>query len=118
VISVSENNKNTQNVADNWMLLTVTPSNSRTANKDYWREFASASLISEAEARTHLCSNCEYYNNTPEMKTEMLAIPMNKYDVGAGSRGFCTKLDFICHDLRVCLAWEPKDFVDTTEEMD
>jgi hypothetical protein len=118
VLSASEIAKNTQNAIDNWMLGPLVPSNSRTANKDYWKEFASATLISEKEARRRLCSNCEYYNNTPDMKAEMEAIPMNKYDVAAGSRGYCTKLDFICHDLRVCLAWEEKEFGDTTEEMD
>ena len=116
MISASENSKNTQNAIDNWMLGPLAPSNMPTANKDYWREFAAATLVSEKEARTHLCSNCEYYDNTPETKAEMLAIPMNKFDVGAGSRGYCTKLDFICHDLRVCMAWERKDFEDPTEE--
>jgi hypothetical protein len=119
VISASQNSKNTQNAIDNWMLGPLVPNNMPTANKDYWREIAAALLISEKEARCQLCSNCEYYDNTPETKSEMLAIPMNKYDVGAGSRGFCAKLDFICHDLRVCIAWERKDFEDPDEkEMD
>lgn len=117
MISASQNSKNTQNAIDNWMLGPLTPSNSLTANKDYWREFAAALLISEKEARRQLCSNCEYYDNTPEMKAEMEAIPMNKFDVAAGSRGYCTKLAFICHDLRVCMAWDRKDFDDPTEEM-
>jgi len=117
VISASQNSKNTKNAIDNWMLGPQIPSNMPSANKDYWREMAAALLVSEKEARRQLCSNCEYYDNTPEMKAEMEAIPMNKFDVAAGSRGYCAKLDFICHDLRTCMAWERKDFADS-EEMD
>jgi hypothetical protein len=30
--------------------------------------------------------------------------------VDAGFRGHCTKLDFVCHDLRSCQAWEEREF--------
>lgn len=110
MISAAENRKNTQNAIDNWMLGPTNPSIKPSANKDYWNEMAAAWLLTPAEARRQLCANCEYYNNTPEMKAEMEAIPLNDFDVGAGGRGYCTKLQFICHDLRSCLAWERKDF--------
>ena len=116
MISAAENKKNTQNAIDNWMLGPDAPSVKPGANKDYWNEMAAAWLLTPAEARRQLCSNCEYYNNTPEMKAEMEAIPLNAFDVGAGSRGYCTKLKFICHDLRSCLAWERKDFEEEDDE--
>jgi hypothetical protein len=117
MISAAENRKNTQNAIDNWMLGPDKPSNRPTDNRDYWREMAAAWLLSEKEARRQLCANCEYYDNTPETKAEMEAIPFNAFDAGAGFRGYCTKLKFICHDLRSCLAWEQKDF-EEDEEMD
>lgn len=110
MISVTKNRENTQNALDNWMLGPAVPGIKPSQNRDYWQEIAAAWLVSEAEARRRLCSNCEYYDNTPETKADMEAIPLNKSDTGAGSRGFCAKLDFICHDLRTCLAWERKDF--------
>lgn len=116
MISAAANKKNTANAIDNWMLGPKAPSIKPTANKDYWNEVAAAWLMAPTEARRRLCSNCEYYDNTPETKGEMEAIPLNEFDVGAGSRGYCTKLEFICHDLRVCLAWERKDFEDEEEE--
>jgi hypothetical protein len=40
----------------------------------------------------------------------MDAIPLNALDMDGGGRGYCTKFDFICHNLRSCQAWERKDF--------
>jgi hypothetical protein len=36
-------------------------------------------------------------------------IPMAAYDKGAGFRGHCEKLNFICNDMRVCQAWEDRE---------
>ena len=66
--------------------------------------------VDEAEARRRRCSNCEYYDNTPETQLKMERIPWNQWDVGAGFRGFCVKFEFCCHDLRCCQAWEEKEF--------
>lgn len=116
MISAAENTKNTKNAIDNWMLGPNVPGVAPSMNRDYWNEMAAAWLIDEKEARRRLCSNCEYYDNTPEKKAEMEAIPLNSFDKGAGSRGFCAKLHFICHDLRSCLAWERKDFEESSDE--
>ena len=116
MISAAENKKNTQNAIDNWMLGPKVPSIKPSQNKDYWNEMAAAWLLTPAEARRQLCSNCEYYDNTPETKAEMEAIPLNAFDDGAGSRGYCVKLKFICHDLCSCLAWERKDFEEEDDE--
>jgi hypothetical protein len=40
----------------------------------------------------------------------MERIPRNAWDTNAGFRGYCTKFDFICHDLRACQAWEEREF--------
>ena len=29
-----------------------------------------------------------------------------KFDKDGGGRGYCHKFEFICHNLRVCKAWE------------
>jgi hypothetical protein len=41
----------------------------------------------------------------------MDAIPLTSFDMDGGGRGYCTKFDFICHNLRTCMAWERKDFI-------
>lgn len=109
-ITAAENKKNTQTVIDDWMLGPEEPSNEPTANKTYWVKLAGAMQVDEKEARRRRCSNCEYYNNTPMMQAKMERIPRNEWDTDAGFRGYCTKFDFICHDLRSCQAWEKAPF--------
>ena len=104
--STSENKRNTLMVIQDWMLGPKLPSNERGANADYWRKIAKAWQVDEAEARRRRCSNCEYYDNSTAMQVKMERIPWNSFDVDAGFRGFCTKFDFCCHDLRSCQAWE------------
>lgn len=111
-ITSAENRSNTQMVIDDWMLGPERPSNERGANKPYWQALARAMQVEEGEARRRRCSNCEYYNNTPMMQAKMDSIPWNAWDVGAGFRGYCTKFDFVCHDMRSCQAWEEKEFED------
>jgi hypothetical protein len=108
--STSENKKNTLMVIQDWMLGPEQPSNERGANGEYWRGLAKAMQVDEAEVRRRRCSNCEYYDNTPDTQLKMERIPWNQWDVGAGFRGFCTKFSFVCHDLRSCQAWEEKEF--------
>jgi hypothetical protein len=43
------------------------------------------------------------------MQLKMERIPRNDWDTDAGFRGYCEKLEFICHDLRVCQAWEERE---------
>lgn len=107
--------KNTQNAIDNYGLGAVDP---EAANTQFWKEKARAFGVDVAEAKRYRCANCEYYNNTPEMFKSMEAIPLNKYDLydGQVQRGFCEKLDFICHTSRLCNAWERKDFIEPDNE--
>ena len=108
--SSEENTKNAKNVIDNWNLLPMNPSEEPTANKADWVKFAKIMGVTEEEARSMLCANCEYYNNSKDMMLQMNKIPFNDSDKNAGGRGYCHKFDFICHNLRTCQAWEPKEF--------
>jgi len=106
IVSTSENRKNRQVVIDEWKLgpekATVEPS----ANGPFWKGVAAAWDMSEKEARRRLCANCEYFQNDPMMQAKMESIPLDKFDMDGGGRGYCEKFDFICHNLRVCQAWE------------
>lgn len=110
IVSTKENIANRNNVKKNWSLgpekATVDPK----ANKDYWSKLGKIWSVPEEEARRRLCANCEYFNNTPEMQAKMEKIPLDSLDVDGGGRGYCTKFDFICHNLRTCQAWEKKSF--------
>ena len=106
IVSTSENRKNRQVVIDEWKLgpekATVEPS----ANGPFWKGVAAAWDMSEKEARRRLCANCEYFQNDPMMQAKMESIPLDKFDMDGGGRGYCEKFDFVCHNLRVCQAWE------------
>ena len=115
IVSGSINEINTQNAIENWNLGPEAASDEPGANPEYWAKMADVWSINEAEARRQLCANCEYFNNTPEMLKAMEDIPRNAFDTNAGGRGYCEKLEFICHNLRSCQAWERKDF-ETEEE--
>ena len=108
-ITTAENKKNTQTVIDDWMLGPKDPSNEPTANKVYWVALSKATQLDEKDARRRRCSNCEYYDNSVMMQAKMDKIPRNEWDTDAGFRGYCHNFDFICHDMRVCQAWEEKE---------
>jgi len=78
-------------------------------NKPFWSKAALIWDMDEADARRRLCANCEYFVDTPKMLKALEKIPFNKFDETGGGRGFCKKFDFICHNLRVCQAWESND---------
>jgi hypothetical protein len=113
--SAKEIASNTKNAIDNYSLGAVNPD---LPNTEYWAKMAKMFRITPAEVKRQRCANCEYYDNTPEMFEAMEAIPLNKFDLydGQVQRGYCHKLDFICHTSRLCSAWEKKDFEDPTEE--
>ncbi len=101
---------NTEHTIKYWNLGPKVPSEKPDSNKEYWQKAAKIWNTNEATARSQVCANCEYYNNTPEMLRTMNKIPFNKYDENAGGRGYCHKFDFICHNLRSCSAWERKEY--------
>lgn len=108
-ITAAENKKNTQIAIDDWMLGPENPTNERGANAPYWRALGRAMRVDEAEARRRRCSNCNYYKNDTLTQAKMERIPWNEWDVNAGFRGLCEKLNFICHDLRSCQVWEERE---------
>ena len=110
-----QNVANRNNVVKNWALGPEKTSIDPSANADYWQKMADLWDVTEDEARCRFCANCEYYDNTPYMQEQMKAIPNDKYDVDGGGRGYCVKFDFICHNLRVCQAWEEKPFDNSNE---
>lgn len=111
IVTGTENQINMQNAVENWNLGPEVASSDPAANPEFWAKMADVWSVNEAEARRQLCANCAYFNNTPEMLRAMEDIPQTAFDADGGGRGWCEKLDFICHNLRVCQAWERKDFV-------
>jgi hypothetical protein len=115
--SAKEIAKNTENAIKNFALAPQNPSLPNTA---YWKKMADMWRITPAQAERRRCGNCEYYENTPDMLEAMEAIPLNKYDLydGQAQRGYCHKLDFICHNSRVCSVWEEKEYEQPEDEME
>lgn len=109
IVSGSVNDLNMQNAIANWHLGPEVASIDPEANREYWAKMAELWGVNEAEARRRLCANCEYFNNSAEMQRAMEDIPFNAYDADGGGRGWCEKLNFICHNLRVCQAWEAEE---------
>jgi hypothetical protein len=98
--------KNRDFVKKHWML---GPEKTQQPNSDYWRKLATVWRISPDQAKRNLCANCEYFNDSPDMLAQMEQIHEDAYDKDGGGRGWCGKFDFICHNLRVCQAWERAD---------
>lgn len=113
MISAKENAKNRKFVADNWML---GPDKTNQPNTDYWRKLSVKWRISPDQAKRNLCANCEYFNDSPDMLAKMESVPEDRYDADGGGRGWCSKFDFICHNLRTCQAWEKADQPETEDE--
>lgn len=103
------NRANREHVINNWNLGPEKASVDPKANTEYWAMMADVWKVEPEEARRQLCANCEYFCNTPEDLAMMEAVPLDAYDMDGGGRGYCEKFDFICHSLRACQAWEPKE---------
>ena len=116
MVTPEQNKTNTANVKKNWFFGPEKTSVDPDENKEYWSQFAKIIGVKEAVARRHLCSNCEYGNGTPEMLKAMEAIPLGAFDMDGGGRVYCHKFDFVCHNLRVCQAWERRDYEEPEDE--
>ena len=110
IVSTEENKTNTDSTIKEWRLGPLEPSDEPDANKPYWQDMAKVWKINEIEARRQRCSNCEYFENSPEMMMMMEEIPRNEFDTNAGGRGYCHRFEFICHNLRTCQAWEYREY--------
>ncbi len=82
------------------------PENTQEANTEFWRGLANIWRISPDQAKRRLCANCEYFDDAPETLEAMEVVPQDEFDKDGGGRGYCHKFEFICHNLRVCKAWE------------
>jgi hypothetical protein len=105
-LTEKSNRANRDNVIAYW---NFGPQETTDDNKDYWRKMAKIWDVSPAEARRSMCANCEYFDNTPEMLEAMESVKEDEYDADGGGRGYCKKFQFICHNLRVCQAWEVRE---------
>lgn len=111
IVTPEENKTNTEHAVKFWKLGPVaSPSDEPNSNAPYWKDMAVTWKLNESEARRQRCANCEYFDNTPEMLLMMETIPRNAFDKDAGGRGYCHKLELICHNLRSCTVWERKDY--------
>ncbi len=101
--------RNTENAIQNWNL---GPLKVDKPNDPYWEKAARVFGVPLEEAKSRICSNCEYYENTPSKLQQMKKIPLNQYDIydSIYHRGYCHKLHIICHTTRSCQAWEEKPF--------
>lgn len=101
--------KNTENAVKNWNL---GPAQVDKPNDPYWAKAAKLFDVPVGEAKRRVCSNCEYFENTPEKLRQMESIPLNRFDIYGSPyhRGYCHKLHIICHTTRSCQAWEEKSY--------
>jgi hypothetical protein len=109
MLTNAENKKNYVIAVQDWNYGPEVPTNESGANKEFYAGLAEAMQCDEKEARHKHCSNCGYYDNSLMAQVRIERIPMAAYDKGAGFRGHCEKLNFICNDMRVCQAWEDRE---------
>jgi hypothetical protein len=111
-LTKAENNANYIVAVEDWNYGPEKPTNEPGANKEFYMALADAMQCEEKDARRKHCSNCGYYDNSFMTQVRIEKIPMGSYDKGAGYRGHCEKLNFICNDMRVCQAWEDEEYED------
>jgi len=80
--------------------------------EDYWKRSAKIFNVSEATARTMLCSNCGAFDVSDSMRTCMAdGIKGDETGVDANASinladlGYCNFLHFKCAGSRSCKAW-------------
>ena len=105
----AQNKKNYAVAVADWNYGPEMPTNEAGANKEFYAGLAEAMQCDEKDARRKHCSNCEYYDNSFMTQVRIERIPLATYDKGAGFRGHCEKLNFICNDMRVCQSWEERE---------
>lgn len=107
-IDPEQNEANTKRVVEEWNFGPEEPSDKPGSNAEFWKDMAYVWNCEEEESRRKRCSNCQYFDSSPERLEAMESVEYNDMDEGAGGRGYCHKFDFICHNLRVCQGWKRK----------
>lgn len=94
-------------------------------NNEYWLDMAKRWGISEIDARTQLCSNCEHYIYTEEIQDCMAEHDNITPDmVGPGwvdthdSGGWCNLYNITCTAHRTCVDWEAGGPITTGNQME
>ena len=106
--SLANMRKNMKNVMVNWNLGPKKASEDPKVNKQFWKGIGIKWSVTEKEARRRNCGNCEYGMSNPEDLESMERYPFSVFDSDGGGRVWCEKFDFVCHNLRVCMAFEHK----------
>lgn len=105
-LTVKSNKANRDNVIEYWCF---GPEQTTSDNTEFWRKMGKVWDMNEKDARRRLCANCTFFDNSPEALEMMDEIEEDEYDADGSGRGYCTKFEFICHNLRVCQAWKSDD---------
>lgn len=86
--------------------------------------------VREGVARTQLCMNCEYYDNSSEslaciatqpggqLKASDLPITPKWADIDGMPSAVCTRWGITCSAIRTCDDWDPIVAEDNIEEAD
>jgi hypothetical protein len=87
------------------------PLNPNEPNEDYWQAKADQFKTSIDEAKSALCANCGFFNQTKAV-LECIAQGIGEgtaadpFDtIEAGDVGYCEAFDFKCAGARTCDAW-------------
>ena len=107
MITAKENRQTTMKLVKDWNLGPKKASEDLLhTNGAFWKQVANKWYTTVSEARRRNCGNCEYGDTSPEALKSMEVLPMTSLDRDGGGRVWCEKFDFICHNLRVCTAWD------------
>jgi hypothetical protein len=99
-------------------LANLGPANPKEANDDFWQAKAKKWKVSEGEARSRLCMNCEHYKNTPEnmkciqknaggkVKASDLPLVPKWTDIDGLPSAVCSRFNITCTSIRTCDDWE------------
>lgn len=64
-------------------------------NSDFWRKMADHCRMAPEQAKRMLCSNCEYGDDSPEVKESY-----------GDEAIYCKKFEFVCGEGKTCKRWE------------
>ncbi len=120
---------NLQNHLQAIKLANLGPADPRQPSTLYWGDKMVLWGVKEGVARTRLCMNCEYYDNSPEvlmcieqgpdgkLKASELPVEPVWADISGMPSANCTRWNITCSALRTCDDWESVEG-DSMEEGD
>jgi len=94
------------------------PADPRQPNDAYWQAKMKLWNVSEGQARSQLCMNCEHYIATTEMldcldqgngatlKASELPVTPKWADIQGMPAGYCDRYNITCSAIRTCDDWE------------